>query len=155
MITTAQVQTLTEEKIAGTDIFIVEISVKSGNKIEVLLDKESGLQIGDCKSISRHIENGLDREKEDFSLDVSSPGVGRPFRVKRQYLKDIGRTVKMETLDGRKLEGVLAAADDDKVTLRTETKEVIEGKKGKKKVERSIEIPFSEIKETKVIISFK
>lgn len=155
MITPAQIQALAEEKIDGTDIFIVEISVKPGNKIEVLVDRDSGLTVENCKMISRHIENSLDREKEDFGIDVSSPGVGRPLKVLRQYLKDIGRTVKVETNDGQKIEGQMSAATETEISVITQSKEEVPGKKGKKLVERTVLVPYSNIKETKIVISFK
>ncbi|MFN6379607.1 MAG: ribosome assembly cofactor RimP [Flavobacteriales bacterium] len=155
MITKEQVAALVEEKIAGTDLFIVEINVKPGNKIDVFIDRDSGLALEDCLKVSRHVEGNLDREVEDYSLDVSSPGVGRPLKLKRQYFKNIGRNVDIKLLDGSKLEGTLTAADEEKIVVHTRTKEEIEGKKGKKWVERDTEVPFDSISETKITISFK
>lgn len=155
MITKEQVAALVEEKIAGTDLFIVEINVKLGNKIEVFIDRDSGLALEDCLKVSRHIEGNLDREVEDYSLDVSSPGVGRPLKLKRQYFKNIGRNVEIKLQDGSKLEGTLTAADEEKIVVHTRTKEEVEGKKGKKWVERDTEVPFDTISETKITISFK
>ena len=106
MITVAEIEQLVQTKIAETDTlsdaFIVSISVRPGNAIEVLLDKDSGLNVEDCKKVSRHVESSLDREKEDFSLEVSSPGVGKPLVVHRQYVKNVGRTVKVKADDGEK-----------------------------------------------------
>ncbi|MEZ4798607.1 MAG: ribosome assembly cofactor RimP [Flavobacteriales bacterium] len=155
MITQEQIKNLVEEKIADTDIFIVEINVKPGNKIEIFIDKDSGLALEDCLKVSRHVEGSLDREVEDFALDVSSPGVGRPLKLKRQYLKNVGRNVEVKMVDGTLMEGVMMAADDDKIVVQTRTKEEVEGKKGKKWVERENEIPFENISETKIVISFK
>ena len=155
MITKEQVTALVEEKIAGTDLFIVEVNVKPGNKIEVFIDRDSGLALEDCLKVSRHIEGNLDREVEDYALDVSSPGVGRPLKLKRQYFKNIGRNVEIKLTDGSKIEGTLAAADDEKIIIHTRTKEEVEGKKGKKWVERDNEVPFDTISETKITISFK
>jgi len=155
MITKEQVTALVEEKIAGTDLFIVEVNVKPGNKIEVFVDRDSGLALEDCLKVSRHIEGNLDREVEDYALDVSSPGVGRPLKLKRQYFKNIGRNVEIKLTDGTKIEGTLTAADDEKIIVHTKTKEEVEGKKGKKWVERDNEVPFDTISETKITISFK
>jgi ribosome maturation factor RimP len=88
-------------------------------------------------------------------LDVSSPGVGRPLKLKRQYFKNIGRNVEIKLTDGSKIEGTLTAADDEKIIVHTRTKEEVEGKKGKKWVERDNEVPFDTISETKITISFK
>lgn len=155
MITKEQVTALVEEKIAGTDLFIVEVNVKPGNKIEVFIDRDSGLALEDCLKVSRHVEGNLDREIEDYALDVSSPGVGRPLKLKRQYFKNIGRNVEIKLTDGSKIEGTLTAADDAKIIVHTRTKEEVEGKKGKKWVERDNEVPFETISETKITISFK
>lgn len=155
MITADQIRALVEEKIAGTDLFIVEIIVKPGNKIEIFIDRDSGLALEDCLSVSRHVEGSLDREKEDFALDVSSPGVGKPLKLKRQYFKNIGRTVEIKLSEGGKLEGTMTAANEEAVTVLTKSKEEVEGKKGKKWVEREITLPYDQIIETKITISFK
>jgi len=155
MITEAQVRKLTEEKIEGTDVFIVEINVKPGNKIEILLDCDTGLTIDNCKGVSRFVEHSLDRESEDFSLDVSSPGVGKPLKVQRQYLKNAGRLVKVETTDDRVIEGRMEKADDSGITVITEQKVEVPGKKGKKKALIPVELTYAEIKETKIVVSFK
>lgn len=155
MITADQIRALVEEKIEGTDLFIVDINVKPGNKIEIFIDRDSGLALEDCLSVSRHVEGSLDREIEDFALDVSSPGVGRPLKLKRQYLKNVGRTVDMKLSDGTKLEGTMVEATDTSVKVKTRTKEEVEGKKGKKWVEKEVELDYDQIIETKITISFK
>jgi ribosome maturation factor RimP len=155
MITVDRVSGLVNEKIEGTDMFVVQVSVRPGNAIEVLLERDSGLTAEDCKSVSRHIESMLDRETEDFSLEVSSPGVGKPLLVLRQYYKNVGRTVKVESTDGRKWEAKMAAANEQGIQLTYSVKEEIPGKKGKKLVEKEETLAYSDIKETKVIISFK
>ena len=155
MITVDRVTKLVEEKLEGTDMFIVELSVKPGNKIEILVDRDSGLALEDCLSVSRHVEGNLDRELEDYSLDVSSPGVGKPLKLKRQYVKNVGRTVNVKRTDGTIVEGILVSSDEEKIVVHTRTKEEVEGKKGKKWVERDEEIAFDTISETKIVISFK
>jgi ribosome maturation factor RimP len=155
MITVDRVTKLVEEKMEGTDMFIVELSVKPGNKIEILVDRDSGLALEDCLSVSRHVEGNLDRELEDYSLDVSSPGVGKPLKLKRQYVKNVGRTVNVKRTDGTIVEGILVSSDEEKIVVHTRTKEEVEGKKGKKWVERDEEVAFDTISETKIVISFK
>jgi ribosome maturation factor RimP len=140
MITVAEIENLVNAKIAETDTlsdaFIVSVSVRPGNAIEVLLEKDSGLNVEDCKKVSRHIESSLDREKEDFSLEVSSPGVGKPLTVFRQYLKNVGRTVKVKAEDGEKYEGDLAEVSEVGIVLKYQEKEVLPGKKKKEWVEK-------------------
>lgn len=158
MITAAEIENLVKAKIAETDTlsdaFIVSIAVRPGNAIEVLLDKDSGLNVEDCKKVSRHIESSLDREKEDFALEVSSPGVGKPLLVHRQYLKNIGRTVKVKTEDGGKYEGDLTEVSDEGIVLKHQEKETLPGKKKKEWVEKTVTLTFNNIKETKVVIRF-
>ncbi len=155
MITEAQIRQLVEEKIEGTDLFIVDVNVRPGNKIEIQLDRESGLTVDNCREVSRHVEHSLDRESEDFSLDVSSPGVGKPLKVLRQYFKNTGRNVEVETNDGNVIKGTLNAADEEGITVITEVKVEIPGKKGKKKAEQPVQLTYGDIKETKIVISFK
>ncbi len=158
MITVAEIEQLVNAKIAETDTlsdaFVVSISVRPGNAIEVLLDKDSGLNVEDCKKVSRHVESSLDREKEDFSLEVSSPGVGKPLLVHRQYVKNVGRTVKVKADDGEKYEGDLAEVSDTGIVLKYQEKEALPGKKKKEWVEKTVTLAFDNIKETKVVIRF-
>jgi ribosome maturation factor RimP len=158
MITVAEIEKLVNAKIAETDTlsdaFIVSISVRPGNAIEVLLDKDSGLNVEDCKKISRHVESSLDREKEDFSMEVSSPGVGKPLVVHRQYVKNVGRTVKVKVGEGEKYEGDLAEVSETGIVLKYQEKEALSGKKKKEWVEKTVTLAFDNIKETKVVIRF-
>jgi ribosome maturation factor RimP len=155
MITKENITRLIEEKIAGSDMFIVEVDVRPGNLVDVTMDADSGITIEACTEIHRHILKNIDRELIDYGLDVSSPDLTKPLRVKRQYVKNIGRSLNVKTLDNAKTEGLLTNVSDHGVAILTKNKEEVEGKKGKKWVERSIEIPFEQIKEAKVVISFK
>lgn len=161
MISEARVLELINEKIEGTDLFLVELTITTSNQINVLVDGMNGLGIDDCVAISRQIEHNLDREQEDFELQVSSPGLDHPFKVIQQYEKNIGRDVKIYTQDGRKHEGELVEVDPEKAVIRYEEKVRIEGRKKKELVERvetyyfESESQEDKIKETKVIISFK
>ena len=93
MISVDKIQKIAEEKLAESTNFIVDIAVKSGNKIIVLLDNDNGVSIGDCVAMSRHIEASLDREADDFELNVMSPGLSEPFKILRQYQKNIGKLI--------------------------------------------------------------
>lgn len=155
MITRESVTQLIEEKIAGTDMFIVEVSVRPGNVIDVTLDSDSGVTIEACTDVHRHLLHAMDRDVEDYSLEVSSPDLTKPLKVTRQFLKNIGRDLAVKKNDKSKVEGELVSANETDLTLRTSQKEEVPGKKGKKLVERDITIPFSEITEAKVMIRFK
>ena len=94
MITDEAIIELLEQHIQGTDIFLVEVAVKTGNVIQIHVDRPDGISIEECVKISRHLNEKLDREVEDFSLEVSSPGLNAPFRVKQQYEKNTGRMIE-------------------------------------------------------------
>ncbi len=155
MITKEQVASLILDKIAGTDQFIVEVNVRPGNAIDVTMDGDGGITIESCMEIHRHILHEMDREVEDYSLEVSSPDLMKPLKVFRQYVKNIGREVTVKKTDKSKITGLLKDAKENFIIIHTEEKEVVEGKKGKQLVKRDTEIPFNEIAETKIEISFK
>lgn len=148
MITEAQIQSLVEEKLKGSDMFIVELSVSSAQRIVVELDGFSGVSIDDCVQVSRHIEGNLDRESQDFELMVSSAGIDKPLRDKRQYQKNIGREVKVRMEDGSEFSGKLLEVGDS-------LKLKLPASKKKKLPEREESLAWEDIKETKIIISFK
>lgn len=148
MITAETIQNLISEKLEGTSLFAVDITVSPGNAIKVELDGDEGISIDDCVSVSRHIEGSLDREQEDFELKVMSAGIGEAFKVDRQYHKNVGREVDVRLLDGTEYRGELIEVEDN-VKLK------LPAIKKKKLPEREIEIAKSDIKETRVRISFK
>jgi ribosome maturation factor RimP len=154
MITVEKIRELAEAKAQEGDNFIVELTVKPGNKITVLLDNDKGVSIADCVAMSRHIEFSLDREAEDFELNVSSPGLDQPFKTLRQYKKYIGKQVEVLTKENKKIVGKLLKVEEDGIELESKVKERAEGKKGKQVVINNINLNFNQIKETKVVISF-
>ena len=103
MIEKQDIQEIVKEFIKGTELFLVAVKVSSSNRIIVLADKKEGITIDECASIHRHIENSLDRDKEDFELQVSSPGLDLPFGVIEQYYKNEGRKVEVIDNEGSKL----------------------------------------------------
>ncbi len=153
MINKSTIITLIEEKLTE-DQFIVEVEVSPANQISVQIDSENGISIDDCVAISRQIEGNLDREEEDFELQVSSAGLGQPFKVFRQYTKNIGREIEVVLKDGQKLEGILKGVQETSFELETSKKEKIEGKKKKELVTRVLSIAFDEAKTVKNIIKF-
>ncbi len=155
MISATQVKALAEEKVAGTNNYIVDVRVTTDNKIYVEVDNiERGVTIKECVGVSRAIEGAFDREEEDFELKVSSPGLDQPFKVHQQYLKNVGREVKVVKNDDRSQKGLLKTVNDDGIVLETKRKEKIEGRKAKQWVVEEHPIGFENIKETTVIISF-
>jgi ribosome maturation factor RimP len=148
MISESYIRQLVEEKLEGTEMFIVELSVSSSNRIVVEIDGMSGVTIDDCVAVSRQIESNLDREQEDFELQVSSAGIDKPLRDRRQFEKNIGREVKIILQDSAELKGVLLEVGDSlKVKLPASKK--------KKLPERDEVVAWENIRETKILISFK
>jgi ribosome maturation factor RimP len=144
MIEETKVKALAEEKIAGTDCFLVDVKVQPQNRIIVLVDKPSGVTLSDCAEMSRFIESGLERDMEDFELTVSSPGLEEPFRVMPQYEKSVGKEVSVLLYDGRRLDGRLLSVSGTGIELE------IAGKK-----ENLLNtFSFHNIKETKRVIRF-
>jgi ribosome maturation factor RimP len=148
MITTLQIKNLFEQWQKDENVFLVDLSIKPGNKITVLIDRIGGLNISDCVDFSRFVEGNLDRDKEDFELSVSSPGAESPFKVIKQYEKNIGRKVKITTKDDVVATGTLLKVEGNSIEIDPE-----KGKKGKVVLPHLFEI--NNIKEIKVIISFK
>ncbi|MBM3454427.1 MAG: ribosome assembly cofactor RimP [Bacteroidetes bacterium] len=152
------IKSLAEERISelNNGLYIVELSVSSNNVIQVEIDKlKGGVSVEDCISVSRNIEHNLDRDKEDFELHVSSAGLDKPLRHINQYAKNIGRVLSIIGLDGKKYEGELMKVIDLGIVLRTVSKQLDEKKKKKIWMENILEYPFNQIKEAKIVVSFK
>ena len=150
MIEKQKIQGLVEEFIKGTGLFLVAVKVSNANRITVLADKNEGITIDECAAIHRHIENGLDRDKEDFELQVSSPGLDMPFGVIEQYFKNEGKKVEVIDNEGSKYTGKLKNVTTGGFELETEIKI-----KGKTKELKDISFNFEQIKSTRVILTIK
>lgn len=158
MISKELVRKLAQERIdeLNNSLFIVDINISPSMVIQLEIDKEQGsVSIEDCVSVSRNVEHNLDREEQDFELHVSSAGIDRPLRVLKQFVKNTGRSVDIILKDGVKKEGKLIAASEEELIIETERKEKIEGKKKKEIIIEQETISMSDIKETKIVISFK
>ena len=135
------------------DCFFVGIKI-NGKKIEVFIDKDGGISFEICHRVSRIIESVLDEKLpfgDDYILEVSSPGVGTPLKLPRQYKNNIGRTIEVTTKDDN-FKGTLVTADDDKITVTYEEK-IKEGKKNVK-VEIEKSVMYTDIIEGKIKIVF-
>ncbi len=146
---------LVEEKLAEIGGFIVDITIVPNAKIEILIDKEEGLNIRDCVQVSRHVESTLEEESNEIltshGLEVCSPGLDYPLKHFKQYVKNVGRKVYVKKVEGEDVTGELLDVTEEGITVEAEIKQ-----KGKKRIEKAeVFIPFQEIKETKIVISFK
>ncbi len=153
MINKEHISRLADDCLFGSDRFVVGINIGTDNNIRVFIDSDSGVTIANCVELSRYIEKSLDRDSEDFELNVSSSGVDHPFVLLRQYRNNIDHKVKVINKDGGKITGILKHVNEDEIELLEEIKS--KNKKNKKiSTGKVITIPISAIKETKRTITF-
>ena len=155
MIDTRKITDIAEQKLQGTDLFIVDCTCTPNNEIELIVDSDTSVGIDACAELSRAVEAELDRQQEDFSLTVMSAGIGSELRTLRQYRKLTGHSVEVLLASGVKLLARLDEVTDEGVTLSYEEKQTVEGKKRKQLVKVSRTYPFAEIKYTKEWLDFK
>ena len=149
-----RVAALVEEKIADRpELFLVEVKMLPNNKLIIHVDGDQGISIQDCVAISRHVGFHLEEEnaiEQAYNLEVSSPGVGEPLKLIRQYNKNIGRSISIKLKEGQKKEGKLLSVTENELLIEESVKQ-----KGKKAVSVETTVPFNDIIETSVLISFK
>ena len=155
MIDKQRVIELTQEWLNGKEYFLVDVAISKDDKITVEIDHADGVWIEDCADLSRHIEAGLSRDTEDYELEVGSAGLGQPFKVLQQYIIHIGKEVEVLTKAGKKLKGVLKAANEQEFVIGVTKKEKVEGSKRPQLVEEERHLAYDEVKYTKYIINFK
>ena len=144
---------LEEALVEKPSLFLVDLNISDSYKITVTLDGDTGVNLQDCINISRAINNNLDREELDFSLEVASAGVSTPLKLVRQYKKNIGRTLKIKTTT-QIIEAVLEQVTDEYVTLSWSAREQKKIGKGKETIQKTLILPYLEIKEAIVTIIF-
>lgn len=155
MIDKNKVKDLVAEWLDGKEYFLVDLTVDDQNKITVEIDHKDGVWIEDCCELSKFIESKLDREVEDYELEVGSAGIGQPFKVLQQYVNSIGYDVELLTSDGKKMEGCLKEADEDGFVVIVTEKQKIEGKKRPQMVDVEKPFKYADVKWVKSIIDFK
>lgn len=138
---------------ADSSLFLIDFTMGADNSIRIVLDGDNGVTLQDCMDVSRAIEHNLDREEEDFALEVTSAGAASPLQYPRQYKKNVGRTLKIRTAT-QELEGTLVQSREDSITLEWKAREPKAEGKGKVTVKKSQQIDYSDIKEAKVVLKF-
>lgn len=146
----AVLKTIFEE---NPSLFLLDLKVSPDHQIRITLDGDRGVSLKDCMKVSRELENRLDRETVDFSLEVGSAGATAPLIMGRQYNKHIGRKLEVRTRDER-LEGKLTEVNGDRITLEWKSREPKPIGKGKITVQKKQEIALSDIEEAKVVLKF-
>ena len=137
-----------------SDLFLIDLEVNESNAIKIKVDGDHGVSVEDCVFLSRAVEHSLDREVQDFSLEVTSAGATAPLKHLRQYKKNIGRALAVKTHDGETYEAVITKADNNVISLEWKTREQKPVGKGKVTVLKQAEIAYNDIKEAKVKIKF-
>ncbi|MGB1042398.1 MAG: ribosome assembly cofactor RimP [Tenacibaculum sp.] len=144
---------LQEALLENESLYLIDLQFLANSKIKVIVDGDSGVPLSECVRISRKIEHNLDREEEDFSLEVTTPDISHPLVVQRQYKKNINRILKVKTIT-EEFEGTLTEVTDESITLFWKAREPKPIGKGKHTVEKTITLPYEDIKEAKVKIIF-
>ena len=135
-------------------LFLIDLTIQDNNAIKIIIDGDNGVTVTDCIAVSRKVEHNLDREEEDFSLEVMSSGASEPLVNKRQYKKNVGRDLEVKKADGTKFEGLLEDADDDQIKITWKAREPKPVGKGKVTVNKEAVFPYGDIAEAKVKIKF-
>ncbi|CAN5131195.1 ribosome assembly cofactor RimP [soil metagenome] len=149
-----RVEKLLEEAFQENEsLFLISLTINDQNHILVIIDGDKGVSVNDCIAVSRKIEHNIDREEEDFSLEVASAGVSEPLKFPRQFRKNIGRNLEVRT-NSNKFEGNLVDVSTTGIVLSWETREPKPVGKGKITVNKEAAIAFQEIEEARVVITF-
>ena len=148
------VKKIVDEWLSTKDYFLTDLSVSTDDRIVVEIDHKDGVWIDDCVELSKFIEERLNREQEDYELEVGSAGIGQPFKVLQQYVNHVGDDVEVLTQGGEKLKGVLKAANEDDFTITVQKKVKPEGAKRPKLVDEDVTMGYADVKSVKYLIKF-
>ncbi|MDR2811393.1 MAG: ribosome assembly cofactor RimP [Tannerellaceae bacterium] len=155
MIEREKLKQIVKEKLAASANYLVDVEVRPSNLIVVEIDNDKGVSVEDCAELSRYLESQLDREVEDYELEVGSAGITAPFKALRQYLKNIGNEIEWMLKDGVKQTGILQSADEKGIVVSVSRQVKPEGAKRKTTVREELFYTFDEIKYAKYILRFK
>ena len=155
MIDKNVVRNLVEEWLQDKEYFLVDVEISPDDRIVVEIDHADGVWIEDCVELSRYIEDRLDRDEEDYELEVESAGLGQPFKVPQQYVNFIGKNVEVLDSNGKKVKGVLKSVDGNDFTVTVAEKVKQEGKKRPVLTDVDHTYQMDKVKYTKYLISFK
>jgi len=135
-------------------IFLVSLDVSVSNSIRLVIDTMEGITINECREISRVIENGLDRNSADFDIEVTSPGLGLPFKVREQFIKNTGKEVEVVRKTGQRIDGILVQSDDKGFVIEQEKMIQVEGKKKKQPCKERLNFTFDSVSKVRNVIKF-
>lgn len=155
MISKDTINQIVENFLIDSEYYLVDLTITPDNRISIEIDSFNGVSIDYCGELSRHINSHFDRDLEDYEMEVSSAGLSEPFKVLKQYEKNIGSEVETLTKTGLKYSGILTEVNENNFVLEIEKLVKLEGSKRKEKVIENLTFSYEEIKTTKYIIRFK
>jgi ribosome maturation factor RimP len=157
MISKERIVDLAQSFLEGSTNYLIDVRVSSTNKILVFIENDVNVSIQDCIQLSKHIEHSLDREMEDFELEVSSPGIDQPFRNMRQYKKYCGKEVDVLLKNGEKMKGLLSKVEETSIEIEPSSskKSVKKATSENNKDKNKNVFLLNDIKETRLHINFK
>ena len=155
MLQNSEIKALAEELITDEALFVVEVTVSPANDICVVLDSDNSVAVDDCVALSRAMSARIEEQTDDFSLVVTSAGVGQPLKLLRQYHKLVGRSIEVVLADGCKVLATLDAADDNGITISYQEKVAVEGKKRKQLVDVVRTYAYSEVRSAAEYLDYK
>ena len=151
----SEIKDALQSELVARGCFLVDVSVSKDNDITVTIESENGkIELDDCVALSRYFETQFDREKEDYSLTMTSAGLDQPFKVFKQFQKAVGAKVEVQLKGGKKMVALLEAADEESVTLKYSVKEAVEGKKKKELVEHVDRFTMDQVNAVRPFIEF-
>ena len=151
----SEIKDALQSELVARGCFLVDVSVSKDNDIVVTIESEEGkIELDDCVALSRYFETQFDREKEDYSLTMTSAGLDQPFKVLKQFVKAVGTKVEVQLKGGKKMVALLEAADEDSVTLKYSVKEAVDGKKKKELVEHVDRFTMDQVNTVRPFIEF-
>jgi ribosome maturation factor RimP len=154
MLNKKELEIQIENLLIGSDKFLVDLKLSTSNVIQVFLDGDKGVTIDDCVEFSRLLEENIDREKEDFELQVSSAGIDAPLRNIRQFIKNIGRSIMLRTSDGIELKGIIRSAGNNEIVVENTFTQKKPQSKKKEEITEQVKLEIQNILSAKIIISF-
>ena len=155
MIDKVKVSEIVNEWLEGKDYFLTDLSISQDDHIVVEIDDKEGVWIDDCVELSKFIESRLNREEQDYELEVGSAGLGQPFKVLQQYYNHVGDMVEALTQDRKKVKGILKHVDENGIVMTVKRKVKHEGDKRAKMEDCDETYPFTELKSVSYAIEFK
>jgi ribosome maturation factor RimP len=154
MISEEYIKSIIEGELAKRNLFLVDLKISSSNKINVFVDSIKGVTIEECAKLSSVIKDELNKDIDDYVLEVSSPGLNNPLILPLQYEKNLGRYLDIITKDGYRKTGRLTKVFENGIQIKSEL--TLKNKQGRKRSQETKEyvFDFAEIKSAKVIVSF-